>query len=171
MSIVLYTALTDLEMSPGVEVHEGLDYFWGWSAVEAIRFLHRRKPDVIVLQWWSGTVLHSYLLLTEVARAWGSALPYEYADPGAGVPVRERGDRQDERGEPDDPVAHRPDASGRRWTAVAPHIRLHGLRRRIVEEVAAFHSGQYGSDSGRRSDHRASQAQQRRGASSRRLSA
>ena len=31
--------------------------------------LARWKPDVVVFQWWTGTVLHTYLLLAIVARS------------------------------------------------------------------------------------------------------
>ena len=56
------------------------------------------------------------------------------ADPGAGVPVHERREREDQRGEPDDPVAGRPESTRRRLQAA---LRLEtGLVRRILNTSA-----------------------------------
>lgn len=60
--------LTDLELSPGVQRFDGIDWFWLPSLPRALAFLALRRPQVIILQWWSGTVLHSYLALTLLAR-------------------------------------------------------------------------------------------------------
>jgi hypothetical protein len=32
--------------------------YWLPSLVRAAWFLLRRRPDVVILQWWTGTVLH-----------------------------------------------------------------------------------------------------------------
>jgi glycosyltransferase involved in cell wall biosynthesis len=53
---------------PRVRVFDGLDWYWGRSMIAALRFLVRRRPDIVILQWWSGTVLHTYLLLALCAR-------------------------------------------------------------------------------------------------------
>jgi glycosyltransferase involved in cell wall biosynthesis len=70
--------LTKFSYTEGVEVYEGIDWFWGASALVALRFLSRRRPDVLVLQWWSGTVLHTYLLLAMFARLRGTRLVMEF---------------------------------------------------------------------------------------------
>ncbi len=41
-------------------------------------FLRRQRPDTIVLQWWTGTVFHSYLALALLARALGARVVIEF---------------------------------------------------------------------------------------------
>jgi glycosyltransferase involved in cell wall biosynthesis len=62
----------------GTEVFDGIDWYWGRSMVRALRFLSSRRPDVVILQWWSGTVLHTYLLLAAFARLRGSRIVMEF---------------------------------------------------------------------------------------------
>ncbi len=60
-----------------VRVFDGLDWNWGPSAFRAARFLRRQRPEVVILQWWTGTVLHSFLLLTMLARRRGAVIILE----------------------------------------------------------------------------------------------
>lgn len=60
--------LTQLEYDQKVRVFDGVDWYWLPSIFRCLAFLIRERPDVIVFQWWSGTVFHSYLLLTIAAR-------------------------------------------------------------------------------------------------------
>jgi glycosyltransferase involved in cell wall biosynthesis len=60
--------LTRLEYDPAVRVFDGVDWYWLPSMLRALAFLIEERPDVVVFQWWSGTVLHSYLLLALVTR-------------------------------------------------------------------------------------------------------
>jgi glycosyltransferase involved in cell wall biosynthesis len=70
--------LNDLRYDDRVEVFDGVDW-WGLpSLVRAVRFLRRFRPDVLVLQWWTGTVLHSYLVLCLVARMSGVRVVIEF---------------------------------------------------------------------------------------------
>ena len=62
----------------GTEVFDGIDWYWGGSMPRALGFLSRRRPDVVILQWWSGTVLHSYLLLAAFAHLRGSRIVMEF---------------------------------------------------------------------------------------------
>ena len=71
------TDLVRFDYPPGVTVEDGLDWFWGASAVRAVRLLRRERPEVLVLQWWTGTVLHSYLMLALVARRLGARVVLE----------------------------------------------------------------------------------------------
>jgi glycosyltransferase involved in cell wall biosynthesis len=71
-------ALSEIALPVGVASFDGLDYFWGPSAIRALRFLRRQRPDVVVLQWWTGTVLHSYLLLSLMARMQGAKVVIEF---------------------------------------------------------------------------------------------
>ena len=61
-------SLTNQNFLPRVKVDDGVDWFWFPSILRAIYFLLHEKPDVIIFQWWTGTVLHSYLLLALIAR-------------------------------------------------------------------------------------------------------
>ncbi len=60
--------LSNLEYDPTIPVFDGVDWYWIPSILRTLVFLIREHPDVVVFQWWSGTVLHSYLLLALVAR-------------------------------------------------------------------------------------------------------
>lgn len=78
-------SLTNLEYDPRVRVLDGVDWYWLPSMLRALAFLIRERPQVVVFQWWSGTVLHSYLLLAFVARLLGGRTVIEFhevLDPG-----------------------------------------------------------------------------------------
>jgi glycosyltransferase involved in cell wall biosynthesis len=83
--------LARLEYGRGVPVFDGLDWHWIPSIARALAFLVRHRPDVLVLQWWSGTVLHSYMGLALGARLLGSKVLIEFhevLDPGeARIPL------------------------------------------------------------------------------------
>jgi glycosyltransferase involved in cell wall biosynthesis len=70
--------LTHLSYRDQVEYFDGVDYYWLPSIIRAVRFLLKRRPTVLVLQWWSGTVLHSYLLLAAIARRMGARVVIEF---------------------------------------------------------------------------------------------
>lgn len=70
--------LTCLGYAPGVPVFEGVDWYWLPSLFGALRFLVRERPDVVTLQWWSGTVLHSYCVLALAARLLGAQVVIEF---------------------------------------------------------------------------------------------
>lgn len=77
--------LTQLEYDPATRVFNGVDWYWLPSMLRALLFLSRERPNVVVFQWWSGTVLHSYLLLALVARMMGARIVIEFhevLDPG-----------------------------------------------------------------------------------------
>ena len=78
----------------GVRLLDGLDWFWGTSAVKAAEFVRQENPEVLVLQWWTGTVLHSYILLAALARRRGAVVVlevHEAQDVGEmGVPLADR---------------------------------------------------------------------------------
>jgi glycosyltransferase involved in cell wall biosynthesis len=68
--------LSDLRYE--VPAFDGVDWFAIPSLARAVRFLGRRRPDVLVLQWWTGTVLHSYLVLALAARLRGARVVVEF---------------------------------------------------------------------------------------------
>ena len=77
--------LTRLEYDPTARVFNGVDWYWLPSIIRSLVFLKRERPDVVVFEWWSGTVLHSYLLLALVARLQRARVVIEFhevLDPG-----------------------------------------------------------------------------------------
>lgn len=60
--------LADLRPAPGVRRFDGIDWYWLPSLPRALAFLAARRPEVLILQWWTGTVLHTYLALGILAR-------------------------------------------------------------------------------------------------------
>jgi glycosyltransferase involved in cell wall biosynthesis len=70
--------LTALQYDDDVACFDGVDYYWIPSIFGAVGFLRRQRPAVVVLQWWSGTVLHSYLLLAALARRLGAVIIMEF---------------------------------------------------------------------------------------------
>lgn len=70
-----------------VDVLDGVDWWWGRSIFLAVRFLARKRPSTIVMQWWTATVLHTYLVLAVTGRLVGSRLVielHEIQDSGEG---------------------------------------------------------------------------------------
>ena len=70
--------LTQLEYDPTVRVFDGVDWYWLPSIFRSLAFLIRERPDAIVFQWWSGTVLHSYLVLALAAKLLRSQVVIEF---------------------------------------------------------------------------------------------
>lgn len=62
------TDLADVRIRRDVPVFDGVDYYWLPSIARCLRFLLRERPAVVVLQWWTATVAHSYLVLVLFAR-------------------------------------------------------------------------------------------------------
>lgn len=70
---------------PGVRICDGIDWWWGRSLFRALSFMRSRPPEVLVLQWWTATVLHSYLVLAATGRMLGARVVvevHELQDPG-----------------------------------------------------------------------------------------
>jgi glycosyltransferase involved in cell wall biosynthesis len=70
--------VTGLEYDERVEVYDGVDWYWGTTLQPAVRHLRRTRPDVLVLQWWTGTVAHTYALLARAARRLGITVVVEF---------------------------------------------------------------------------------------------
>jgi len=70
--------LADLRYSDRVRVLDGVDYFWWPSLFRALRLLKRERPEVVVFQWWTATVLHTYLVLAIFARLLGARVIVEF---------------------------------------------------------------------------------------------
>jgi len=70
--------VNELEYDDSVAVYDGVDWSWGRSMTRAGAFLEDRRPDVVVLQWWTGAVLHSYLRLARQAKRQGARVVMEW---------------------------------------------------------------------------------------------
>ena len=70
--------LSALQYDENIACFDGVDYYWVPSIFGAVTFLRRQRPAVVVLQWWSGTVLHSYLVLAAIARRLGAVIIIEF---------------------------------------------------------------------------------------------
>ena len=63
---------------PDMPVYDGVDWYWGPSLTHALRYLDRQRPTVLVLQWWTGAVLHTYLRLARHAVRLGARVIMEW---------------------------------------------------------------------------------------------
>jgi len=70
--------VNDLDYRDGIEVYDGVDWSWGKSMRDAAGFVDARHPQVVVLQWWTGAVLHSYLRLARQAKRRGAKVVMEW---------------------------------------------------------------------------------------------
>jgi glycosyltransferase involved in cell wall biosynthesis len=70
-------SLTDEEYPAEMEVFDGVDWYWIPSMLGALRFLRRHRPEALLFQWWTGAVLHSYVLLAWAARRQGARIIIE----------------------------------------------------------------------------------------------
>ena len=60
--------LADVRPGPSVRHFDGIDWYWLPSLPLALAMLVRARPQVLILQWWTGTVLHTYLALSIIAK-------------------------------------------------------------------------------------------------------
>lgn len=70
--------LTKLAYHSDADVFDGVDWYWLPSMLPALLTIWKNKPDVLVLQWWTGTVFHSYLPLVILARLLGAKVVIEF---------------------------------------------------------------------------------------------
>ena len=70
--------LTALGRQGTVPVFDGIDWWWLPSMIRAAVFMARQRPEVVVFQWWTGAVLHSYLALSLLARLFGARTVIEF---------------------------------------------------------------------------------------------
>lgn len=72
------TNLTQLERDDRVAHYDGVDWYWLPSIVRAAWFMARQRPHVVVFQWWTGTVVHSYVALALIARLLRARIVVEF---------------------------------------------------------------------------------------------
>ena len=70
--------LSDLRLPPQVEAVDDVDWYWGPGLLRALRLLRRQRTEVLVLEWWTGSVLHTYLILALAARLLGARVVVEF---------------------------------------------------------------------------------------------
>jgi glycosyltransferase involved in cell wall biosynthesis len=70
--------LTDARYPAHVPVYDGVDWYWGRSMARALEFIDCQRPDIVILQWWTGAVLHSYLRLASYASRRGALVIMEW---------------------------------------------------------------------------------------------
>ena len=70
--------LTTIQRDPSVTFFDGVDWFWLPSMLGGAWSLVRHRPHVVIFQWWTGTVLHSYIFLALSARMVGARVDYEF---------------------------------------------------------------------------------------------
>ncbi|GAA1893476.1 glycosyltransferase [Lapillicoccus jejuensis] len=69
--------LSSLAYDPRVRVAAQVDWY-GAGLVRALAHLRRRRPRVLVLQWWTAATLHTYLALALAARRLGVPVVLEF---------------------------------------------------------------------------------------------
>lgn len=69
--------LTDEQYPADLPVFDGVDWYWIPSILRAARFLRRRRPEAVLFQWWTGAVLHTYVLLALMSRSLGAQILIE----------------------------------------------------------------------------------------------
>jgi glycosyltransferase involved in cell wall biosynthesis len=70
--------VTDAAYPAQMPVYDGVDWSWGRSMAGALEFLEEQRPGVVVLQWWTGAVLHTYLRLARRAALGGARVIMEW---------------------------------------------------------------------------------------------
>jgi glycosyltransferase involved in cell wall biosynthesis len=71
-------AVASADYPAEVPVYDGVDWYWGRSLTGALRYLDQQRPTVMVLQWWTGAVLHTYLRLARYAAQRGARVILEW---------------------------------------------------------------------------------------------
>jgi glycosyltransferase involved in cell wall biosynthesis len=69
---------TSLELERTVVMMGEIDWFWGSNLAREARRLHAWRPDAAIFQWWTGSVLHTYLVLALFARLRGTRVVVEF---------------------------------------------------------------------------------------------
>jgi glycosyltransferase involved in cell wall biosynthesis len=70
--------ITRLEYVPAVKVLNDIDWYWVPSFFLTLKSLRKWRPDVVIFEWWTGTVLHTYLAIALLARLRGASVIVEF---------------------------------------------------------------------------------------------
>ena len=69
---------TRLDYDPAVTVMRGIDWYWVPNLFRDLVSLRKWRPDVVIFEWWTGTVLHTYLAIALLARLLGASVIVEF---------------------------------------------------------------------------------------------
>jgi glycosyltransferase involved in cell wall biosynthesis len=69
---------TRLEYSAAVNVLHGVDWFWVPNLFRDLNSLRSLRPDFVIFEWWTGTVLHTYLVIALLSRLLGASVIVEF---------------------------------------------------------------------------------------------
>lgn len=70
--------LSVLQYPADIRVFDGVDWFWGSTILRCLSFVRSESPDFVIFEWWTGAVLHTYLLLAVTARLMGARIVIEF---------------------------------------------------------------------------------------------
>jgi len=70
--------VNDADYPAEIPVYDGVDWYWGRTMTGALKFMDEQRPDVVVIQWWTGAVLHTYLRLARHAARSGARVILEW---------------------------------------------------------------------------------------------
>jgi glycosyltransferase involved in cell wall biosynthesis len=68
----------DVHYAGNIPVFDGVDWFALPSLIRGVRFLRKQRPELVIFQWWTGAVLHSYVVLAWIARRLGAKVVIEF---------------------------------------------------------------------------------------------
>ena len=68
---------TRLNYDPVIEVFDGIDWYWGLGLFRSLKRVKRWKPEFVIFEWWTGSVLHTYLAIALLARLQGAKIIVE----------------------------------------------------------------------------------------------
>ena len=71
-------SIDDLQLPDRVPVLDTLDWWPSAGTLAAWMFAWRARPSALVLQWWSATMLHHYVILAALARLRGARVAIEF---------------------------------------------------------------------------------------------
>ncbi len=70
--------LSEVTYDSSIRIFDGIDWYWIPSMLRALTFVKQNPPKWVLFQWWSGTVVHSYVLLALVTRLLGARVIIEF---------------------------------------------------------------------------------------------
>ena len=69
---------TRLALDESVTEMRGIDWYWGRNLVRDLYAIFQWRPEAVIFQWWTGSVLHTYLALALIARLRGALIIVEF---------------------------------------------------------------------------------------------
>lgn len=71
------TATTSLKYDDAVTVLPGIDWYAFPNLFRDLRYIWKHRPDVVIFEWWTGSVLHNYLPIAALCRMTGTRIIVE----------------------------------------------------------------------------------------------